>query len=77
MTSAGFHPEFVHEAVLRDADHLSRLIANEGAHVYICGGASGFGTAIRQTINKLVQNSSGSSVEEMFEQKRYHEDLAD
>jgi NADPH-ferrihemoprotein reductase len=69
---------------LEDAASLCPLL-DQGAHVYVCGGAGNFGKAVRFTVDELVKASrAGGSLEAdqggvrlLVDQKRYFEDLAD
>jgi NADPH-ferrihemoprotein reductase len=67
----------VHDKVAADAPRLAPYLQKEAGHIYICGGASGFGTAIRGVIDRMLGETGLGSVETLFAEKRYHEDLAD
>lgn len=65
--------------------HLKSLM-QQGAHVYVCGGAGNFGSAVRHSVEQLVQVSMDlpkdsligrDGVRLLVNEKRYFEDLAD
>lgn len=79
--------ENVPTTVSKDQKVLFPLL-QQGAHVYVCGGASGFGRAIRNVIDKLAIDSLyeptdpareelEAGIKVLVGETRYFEDLAD
>jgi len=68
-------PRFVHEVVASRHFELYELLRC-GAHIYVCGGAHGFGQAVRQTFERIA-SECGLSVAALQAENRIHEDLAD
>lgn len=73
-TAAPRHPSSnsITESIQQEGELLHRLIMYEGAHVYVCGGASTFGAAIRNVLNEILPENNGLQSE-----NRWHEDLSD
>ena len=74
--------ENITDAVIEHTQALKRHV-NDGAYVYVCGGAGHFGKAVRESVQIISCGSAGASSQDSFgirmliDQKRYFEDLAD
>jgi sulfite reductase alpha subunit-like flavoprotein len=88
-------PRELNEVIYPGTNHIPTVACNDkvalgklvdqGAYIYVCGGAGNFGKAVRNTVNQICLSSSiGQSgmgdhdgVRHLVAQKRYFEDLAD
>lgn len=76
---SGRRPRFVHEAILEFQQQIRDMIT-EGAHVYVCGGASGFGQAVRRAFMQTLAVEGMTETQAaaaLLRTGRYFEDLAD
>jgi NADPH-ferrihemoprotein reductase len=76
--------QLISQTVRDHGDKVWDWIENRGAHVYLCGGARSFGTAVEAEIVRLIQIKSGRKENEAFQylrqlisEGRLCEDLAD
>lgn len=73
-------------AVMTEPERMKDVwdVLSQGGHVFVCGGATGFGKAVASALKEAAMKVGGHSdesasayIDGMLESKRYHEDLSD